>query len=126
VVLGSTTRYYESRTIKRIDGSQTISRDAAARSTGDAPPVSSTLTGVSNPVPTFTLAPNPASNWVEVHFENNFTDVVPATEVFVIDMLGKTVGKYSLTSGTTRLPLSLPAGLYTVRIGSVAKRLLIE
>ena len=77
-------------------------------------------------LPAFTLAPNPATGAVQL--------LLPATAgtrqaVQVLDALGRTVATTEVFAGTSQVALSvagLPRGLYVVRVGNTAQRLVLE
>ncbi len=69
----------------------------------------------------FTLAPNPAHGVVRVHG-------AAATSATLLDATGRTVRTWTLTPGSgADLSLTgLAPGVYSVRVGAVARRLVIE
>ncbi len=71
--------------------------------------------------PTLTLAPNPAHEAVQL-------SAAPLAPVRVFDALGRTVRTTTATAeGTATLDVrGLPAGVYVVRAGSAARRLVVE
>ena len=73
-------------------------------------------------VPTFTLAPNPAHRTVRL-------TNAPAGPVTLLDAVGRTVRTAAIAPGQAEATLSvegLPAGLYVVRAGQQARRLVVE
>ncbi len=74
----------------------------------------------SSPNTSFTLAPNPA------HHTATLTGAAGATAI-LLDGLGRTVRTVPLTQGTATLDLrGLAPGLYVVRAGETARRLVVE
>ncbi|MDO7877714.1 FG-GAP-like repeat-containing protein [Hymenobacter sp. ASUV-10] len=74
----------------------------------------------------FTLAPNPAHHLVRLHLAARAAALPPAQ---LLDATGRLVRTLPLAPGqpTADLELAgLPAGLYLVRVGSQARRLLVE
>jgi len=67
----------------------------------------------------FTLAPNPARGRVQV------TGLTPGQPVQVLDAVGRVQSTIQLPADQT-LPLNLPAGVYVLRSGSQARRLVVE
>ncbi len=83
-----------------------------------------TTTGLSEALssPAFTLAPNPTRTTATL------TGLSPnETTATLFDGLGRAVQTVPLSAGAATLDVrGLPAGLYTVRIGAAARRLVVE
>ncbi len=81
------------------------------------------LSGVSEHSPSvFLLVPNPAHRTVRL-------SNAPVGSVVILDWLGRTVRTATIAAGQTDATLfveGLPAGLYTVRAGHLARRLVVE
>lgn len=87
--------------------------------------VLSTLNDVSAHATALSLYPNPANTFVLLHIE----DMKEPTTVRLCDIQGRKIKEYRLENARTplQIPLSdLPKGVYTLTIGNITKKLVVE